>query len=92
MQIHVVRLGDVGFATNPFEYYLDYGVFIKARSPAMQTFVVQLVGPGTYLPSARSVAGGGYGSVPASTPIGPEGGRAIAEATIETLLRMWAAD
>lgn len=92
VQIHVVRLGDVGFATNPFEYYLDYGVFIKARSPAMQTFVVQLVGPGTYLPSARSVAGGGYGSVPASTPIGPEGGRAIAEATIETLLRMWAAD
>lgn len=92
VELHVVRLGDVGFATNPFEYYLDYGVFIKARSPAMQTFVVQLAGPGTYLPSARSVAGGGYGSVPASTPIGPEGGRAIAEATIETLLRMWAAD
>lgn len=92
VELHIVRLGDVAFATNPFEYYLDYGVFIKARSPAMQTFVVQLAGPGTYVPSARSIAGGGYGSLPASTPVGPEGGRAVAEATIDALLRMWAAD
>lgn len=90
VELHVVRLGEVAFATNPFEYYLDYGVFIKTRSPALQTFVVQLAGPGTYVPSARSIAGGGYGSVPASTPIGPEGGRAVAETTIATLLRMWA--
>ena len=36
--LHIVRLGDVAFATNPFEYYLDFGVYIKARSPAVQTF------------------------------------------------------
>ncbi|MGD9496198.1 MAG: hypothetical protein AB7Y46_07800 [Armatimonadota bacterium] len=88
-QIHVVRLGDVAFATNPFEYYLDYGVYIKARSPAVQTFLVQLAGPGTYVPSARSIAGGGYGSVPASTPIGPEGGRLVAETSVEMIRRMW---
>jgi hypothetical protein len=28
--IHGVRIGDVVFATNPFEYYLDYGIMIKA--------------------------------------------------------------
>ncbi len=89
VRLHVVQLGDVAFATNPFEYYLDFGIYIKVRSPAVQTFVVQLAGPGTYVPSARSIAGGGYGSVPASTPIGPEGGREVAELTVETLLRMW---
>ncbi|MGI5819210.1 MAG: hypothetical protein ACOX9R_14070, partial [Armatimonadota bacterium] len=46
--LHVIRLGDVAIATNPFEYYLDFGVFIKARSPAVQTFLVQLTGPGSY--------------------------------------------
>ncbi len=87
--LHVIRLGDVAFATNPFEYYLDFGVYIKARSPAVQTFLAQLTGPGSYVPSARSVAGGGYGSVPASNPIGPEGGREVADATIDTLLGLW---
>ncbi len=85
VEVHVVRLGEIAFASNPFEYYLDYGIQIKVRSPAIQTFLVQLAGGGTYLPSARSVAGGGYGSVPASNPVGPEGGQLLAEHTIEVL-------
>ncbi len=89
VRLHVIRLGDIAIATNPFEYYLDFGIYIKARTPALQTFLVQLAGPGTYVPSARSIAGGGYGSVPASNPIGPDGGRQVAEATIDALLRMW---
>ncbi len=89
VDVHVVRLGDVAFATNPFEYYLDFGTYIKARSPAVQTFLVQLAGSGSYVPSARSIAGGGYGSVPASTPIGPEGGRQVADTTIDVLRQMW---
>ena len=88
-ELHVIRLGDVAIATNPFEYYLDFGIYIKARSPAVQTFVVQLAGPGGYVPSQRSVAGGGYGSVPASTVIGPEGGRRFATRTIEVLQELW---
>ena len=90
--LHVIRLGDIAIATNPFEYYLDFGVYIKARSPAVQTFLVQLTGAGSYVPSARSIAGGGYGSVPASTPIGPDGGRKVADATIDTLLDLWGED
>jgi hypothetical protein len=53
MELHALRLGDVAIATNAFELYTDYGVQIKARSPAVQTFVIQLAGPGTYLPTAR---------------------------------------
>lgn len=88
-ELHVIRMGDIAFATNPFEYYLDYGVYIKARSKAVQTFLVQLAGQGTYVPSLRSTQGGGYGSVPASNPVGPKGGRVLADRTIEVINGLW---
>ena len=85
VEVHAVRLGDVAFVTNPFELYLDYGMRIKARSPAIQTFIVQLAGPGSYVPAARSIAGGAYGAVPASTEIGVEGAEALVEWSVRTL-------
>ena len=85
MEMHVVRIGEIVFATNHFELYLDFGLRIKARSKALQTFVVQLTGPGTYLPSARSVGGGNYGSVPASNHVGPEGGNVLVEETLKAI-------
>lgn len=90
VEMHVLRLDDLAIATNPFEYYLDFGVYIKTRSPAVQTMLVQLTGGGTYCPSPRSVAGEGYGSLPASNPVGPAGGRMLADETINALLKMWA--
>ncbi len=85
VEVHTVRIGEIAFATNPFEYYLDFGMQIKIRSPFIQTFLVQLAGGGTYVPSPRSVQGGGYGSVPASNPVGPEGGQILAEETVRML-------
>jgi len=85
MELHVVQIGDIVVATNAFELYLDFGLRIKARSPALQTFVVQLTGPGTYLPSQRSVGGGSYGSVPASNHVGPEGGDVLVEETLASI-------
>lgn len=89
VEIHVLRLGEIAFATNPFEYYLDYGIQIKARSPAAQTFLVQLAGSGTYVPSPRSTLGGGYGSLPASNPVGAEGGGVLRDGTVELLKALW---
>lgn len=88
-RIHAIRLGDIAFMTNEFEYYLDFGIQLKVRSPAVQTFLVQLCGPGTYIPSPRSVSGGGYGSVPASNPVGPEGGQILADESIQLLRGIW---
>ncbi len=85
LELHVVRIGDLAFATNPFELYLDFGIRMKARSPATQTFLVQLAGPGTYLPTARAVAGKSYGSEPASNEVGPEGGDILVEETLKTI-------
>jgi hypothetical protein len=88
-EIHVVRLGEIAFATNPFEYYLDFGIQIKVKSPALQTFIVQLAGSGTYVPSARAAAGGGYGAVPASNPVGSEGGQILADETVQLIHSLW---
>ncbi len=89
--VHVLRIGDMAMATNPFELYLDYGMQIKARSKAVQTFVVELASPGGggYLPTQRSVEGGAYGAIPQSTLIGPEGGRELVNRTLELIESLW---
>src|SRR5690606_1191180 len=89
IEVKVIRIGDMAFATNPFELYLDYGIRIKSRSPATQTFVVQLTGGGSYVPTRRAIAGGGYGSAPASTQVGPTGGDELVEETIRMLNTLW---
>jgi len=53
-EVHIIKLGSIAIATNPFELYLDYGNQIKARSRAEQTFVVQLsCGAESYLPTKK---------------------------------------
>ncbi len=89
VEVHVMRIGDAAFASNPFELYLDYGIQMLSRSPATQTFIVQLAGSGTYLPTKRSIAGGAYGAVPASTIMGPEGGKELVEKTLEMINGLW---
>jgi hypothetical protein len=89
MELHVVRLGDVAICTNPFELYTDFGLAMKARSPALQTFVIQLAGAGTYLPSARAVAGGGYSAIAESNAVGPEAGQVLVDRTIAVLESLW---
>jgi len=89
VELHLVRIGDMAVATNPFEYYLDYGIQIKARSPATQTFLAQLSGPGSYVSSLRSLEGGGYGSVPGSNIFGPDAGEILRETTLSELGKLW---
>lgn len=89
IEVHVIRIGDITIATNPFELYVDYGTRIKAQSPALQTFVVQLSGSGSYVPTKRSIKGGAYGAVASSTLIGPEGGQELVEETLKIINSMW---
>jgi len=89
-EVHTMRLGDIAVATNPFELYIDYGLRMKARSPAEQTFVVQTACDAlAYLPTERGVAGGHYSAGIMSNIIGPQGGRLLVERTVESLKAMW---
>ncbi|MBR6372616.1 MAG: hypothetical protein IKS20_05485 [Victivallales bacterium] len=84
MEMHVLRMGDACFATNSFELYLDYGERIKGLSPAVQTFLVQLAGDGTYLPTPRT-NGSGYGAAPTSCPVTFQGGEALVNETVNAI-------
>ncbi|MBW7891694.1 MAG: hypothetical protein H3C48_11875 [Chitinophagaceae bacterium] len=88
-EIHVLRIGDIVICTNPFELFADYGVQMKARSEALQTFVIQLAGPGTYLPTAIAVKGGHYSAIPQSNLVGPEGGQVLVERTLQLVEDVW---
>lgn len=89
VELHALRIGDVAMCSNRFEYYLDFGERIKARSKSLQTFVVQLAGEGTYLPPERSLKGGSYGAYIACTPIGPEGGQIVVEESVAKINEMF---
>ena len=87
-EIHVIRLGDIALATNPFELYLDYGLLIKQRSPAILTFVVQLsCGHCGYVPSPRALKAGGYSA--AGEKFGPESGYRLVDETVRIMKGMW---
>ncbi len=101
MELHVLRLGDVAIATNPFELFLDYGVQIEARSPAVQTFLIQLAGANRqhayYLPTPRAMAGGAldekpftnYSGTVMTNMVGPEGGQMLVDRTVEAIKELW---
>jgi len=85
-EIHVMRLGTVAIATNPFELFLDYGNQIKARSHAEQTFLVQLAnGCEGYLPTAKAEMGGHYSAFIPSGQVGHEGGDLLVRETLKEI-------
>ncbi|MBT7302013.1 MAG: hypothetical protein HN849_20975 [Victivallales bacterium] len=89
MELHVLRIGDVAFASNSFELYMDYMHRIQARSPFCQTFVVQLAGTptdcGGYLTTERGAWGKGYSASLYCNQVSPEGGQELVEETVQRL-------
>jgi hypothetical protein len=82
VEFHVLRIGEVALATNPFELYLDYGTRIEARSRATLTMLVQLSDANSgYLPTPRAVQSGGYSAD--KFLVGPAGGQVLVEATVQ---------
>jgi len=84
IEFHVLRLGDVAIATDPFELYIDYGTRIQARSRAVLTLTVELsCGASGYLPTERAVKGGGYSAD--KFLVGPAGGQVLVEETVKQI-------
>ena len=92
MELHVIRLGDVVFATNSFELFLDFGLRMIARSPAVQTFLVQLAAGAepSYLATQKAEAGESYSACIYCNEVGSAGGQQLVEETVETMDALWA--
>ena len=93
VESHIVRFGDVAFATNPFELFLDYGNRLKARSYAAQTFIVQLCcGGGGYLPTEKAEKAGHYSAYITSGNVGHEGGDLLIRRQLKEINEMFKDD
>ena len=85
-EVHIIRFGDVAIATNPFELFLDYGNYIKARSYAKQTFIMQLACDSlSYLPTEKAEKGGHYSAYISSGKVGHEGGDILVRKSVEEI-------
>lgn len=92
IEMHVMKLHDVAFATNPFELFLNYGNKIRARSYAKQTFLIQLsCGSFGYLPTERAERGSHYSAYITSGTTGHEGGDLLVRRTLTEINEMFSA-
>ena len=90
MELHVIGLDNIAFASNRFELYMDFQHRIQARSPFEQTFVVQLAGQpgaagGSYLCTERGFQGRGYSASMYCNLVSPHGGQELVEETVRLL-------
>jgi len=92
-EVHVVRMGSIAFATNPFELFLDYGNQIRARAYAEQTFLIQLCnGAEGYLPTEKAEEHGHYSAFIASGTAGHQGGDQLVRETLKDINAMFEGD
>ncbi len=90
IEIHILKLGDIAFATNPFEPFLNYGNQIRARSKAKQTFLIQLAcGSEGYIPTEKAEKGGHYSAYVSSGYTGHEGGNLLVRETLSEINKMF---
>jgi hypothetical protein len=89
-EVHIIRLGNIAIATNPFELFLDYGNQIKARSLAEQTFLIQLCcGSEGYLPTLKAEKGGHYSAFVSSGYVGHVGGEQLVRQALQDINGMF---
>ena len=89
-EVHIIRLGSIAFASNPFELFLDYGNQIKARSLAEQSFIIQLACASEgYLPTEKAEKGGHYSGFVASGTVGHIGGEQLVRETVQDINEMF---
>ena len=94
MEAHFIRIGDVAFASNQFELFQDFQHRMQARSPFVQTFIVQLAAQperdnGSYLPTERALEGRGFGASIYDNLVTPEAGQILVEETVKNLTEMY---
>lgn len=85
--LNVIRIGDAVICTNPAELFVEFGLQIRAASPAKVTFISELTdGTVGYVPTAVAFSRGGYETwCCPSSGLEEEAGDKIVAATKEML-------
>lgn len=83
-EVQVIGLGDVALVAIPGEYFVEFGLQIKAASEAAVTLVIELAnGSIGYIPTAEALAEGGYEG--SSAKFSPDAGQMLADAALEMI-------
>jgi len=86
-EITAIRVGDVAFVGIPGEYFVEFGLEIKRRSPFGKTFVVELTGDYLgYISTKEGIASGGYES--SGTIFKPGAGEILRDAALDLLKKL----
>jgi hypothetical protein len=86
-EVQVVAVGDAAFVAIPGEYFVEFGLEIKRRSPFLFTYIAgNANGCVGYIPTRRAFAGGGYETrLARSSKLVPEAGEQLLEAALRLL-------
>ncbi|HOK80763.1 MAG TPA: hypothetical protein PK303_08260 [bacterium] len=89
--VGAIRIDNCAIATIPYEYYCQFGIDIRRRSPAQVTLIAQLAnGWYGYCPTIYGVLGGGYSGMTIYwTRHQPEAGYIVADACCRLLYQLW---
>ncbi len=83
-EITAIRIGDTAFVAVPCEYFVEFGLEIKKKSPFSKTFIIELGGDYLgYIARKESFQQGGYESTGAAFK--PETGYILRDKAIELL-------
>jgi neutral ceramidase len=90
-QVQVLRIGEAAWVALPGEFFVEFGLEIKRRSPARVTFVVGLAnGSVGYVPTEEAFAQGGYEPTPwRFSRLAPEAGGLCVESAIRQLRHLF---
>ena len=84
VEVQVLGLGDLAIVGIPGEYFVEFGLQIKEKSPAKAAFVIELAnGSIGYIPTAAALEQGGYEG--SSARFRPDAGQKLADAALQML-------
>jgi hypothetical protein len=93
-EVQAIRIGGIALVGLPGEFFVEFGLEIKKRSPAAlfeKTFVVGLAnGSVGYVPTKEAFAQGGYEPTPwRFSRLAPEAGRMCVESAVNQLRNLF---
>jgi len=84
VEVQVLGLGELAIVGIPGEYFVEFGLQIKAKSPAKATYVIELAnGSIGYIPTAEALEQGAYEA--SSARFVPDAGQRLADAALGML-------
>lgn len=90
-EVQVIRIGDIALVALPGEPFVEFGLEIKQRSKAQQTFVIGYANDWLgYFATPQAWQQGGYEIAPGPwTRVGPSGGSLLVEKALELIEQLW---